>query len=155
MKNFFVLTLSAFFILILSNELFAVMANPQPIEIKQPDGTNITIYVKGDEFYSWYEDKYGYTIIKNSQNNFWCYANKNEFGELELSENIVGKFNPLNLNIEKSVKDDNLFLKAKELRKSFDIKLKEKLSYNNNSLEEKNLPNKHQKLSGQRKILFY
>ena len=36
-----------------------------PVEIKQPDGTVLNLFVSGDEFYNWLHDDIGYTIIQN------------------------------------------------------------------------------------------
>ena len=114
--------LSFLFILRFSSLSFAVMANPNLIETEQPDGTKINIKLKGDEFYNWFEDGDGYTVVKDSETKFWSYAKKNSFGDLGSSENIVGKSNPLNLNIKKSLKDDNRIFKAKLRRSRFNDK---------------------------------
>ncbi len=123
-----ILLLSLFFILSFSNLSFAVKANPKPIEIKQPDGTKIVVKLKGDEFYNWFEDVDGYTVIKDSQTNFWSYAQKNSFGDLEPSKNIVGKSKPANLNIKKSLQDDNKLFEAKRIRAQHNNDLQKSLS---------------------------
>ena len=90
------------------NICFAAIAHPDIIKEKQPDGTDIDIRLCGDEFYSWYEDSNGYTIIKDTQTEVWSYAQKNSFGELEPSQKIVGKTNFSNFNMAKSLKSGNL-----------------------------------------------
>jgi M6 family metalloprotease-like protein len=67
-----------------TNNLQAVPASPYPVEYALPDGTNITITLKGDEFTSWAETEDGYTILKNPQG-FFEYAVKDAKGDLVLS----------------------------------------------------------------------
>ena len=112
MKKFLITTLSFLFF---SSISFAAIANPEIIKEKQPDGTDIEVRLCGDEFYSWYEDIDGYTIIKDTETKIWSYAQKNSFGDLEPSKNIVGKAKPLNLNIRKALKDDNRILKQHKI----------------------------------------
>ena len=125
MKKFLIITLSFLFY---SSISFAVVANPDIIKEKQPDGTDIDIRLCGDEFYSWYEDNDGYTIIKDTKTKEWSYAQKNNFGELEPSQKIVGKAKPLGLNMTKSLKDDNKIFKARQNRIQFNNTLKKSLS---------------------------
>lgn len=108
--------------------VFAVPANPNPIKLSQPNGTEITLKLKGDEFYNWFEDNDGYTVIKDTQTKFWSYAKKNDFGELEPSNNFVGKVSPVNVGIKKSLKDETKLFKAKQRRKDFDLSVKKSLS---------------------------
>lgn len=125
-KKFLLLVL--FFIFSFPNLSFAVMANPNPIELKQPDGTKIIVKLKGDEFYSWFEDIDGYTIVRDPQTNYWSYAQKNSFGDLEPSQNIVGKSKPINLSIKKSLKDDNKLFEAKRVRAQYNSDLQKSLA---------------------------
>ncbi len=110
------------------NICFAAIANPDIIKEKQPDGTDIDIRLCGDEFYSWYEDSNGYTIIKDTQTEVWSYAQKNSFGELEPSQKIVGKTNFSNFNMAKSLKDENKIFKAKQNRAQFNDTLQKSLA---------------------------
>ena len=41
----------------------AIPASPLPFEAIQPDGSRITLHVRGDEYFHWYEDLNGYTAI--------------------------------------------------------------------------------------------
>jgi hypothetical protein len=60
MKKILFLMLIAFCV---QTQLWAVPAYPYPIEITQPDGSNLTVIQKGDEFYSWIETVDGYSIL--------------------------------------------------------------------------------------------
>ena len=44
-----------------------VPANPNPVVIEQPDGSKLTIIVKGDERCHWKETEDGYTILENKK----------------------------------------------------------------------------------------
>ncbi|MBQ2219432.1 MAG: hypothetical protein II417_01395, partial [Elusimicrobia bacterium] len=118
---------------VLTETSFAVMANPKIIKEKQPDGTEINIRLLGDEFYSWFEDDNGYTIIQDTQTKVWSYAQQNDFGELEPSVNLVGKIKPTQLNIRKSLKDDNKFFRANQKRLQRSSRIQKVLRSNINS----------------------
>lgn len=118
---------------VLSEMSFAVMANPKIIKEKQPDGTEINIRLLGDEFYSWFEDDKGYTIIQDTQTKVWSYAQQNDLGKLEPSKNLVGKVKPTQLNIRKSLKDDSKFFRASQNRIQRTSRIQKALPSNMNS----------------------
>ncbi len=115
MKKTFILAF-IFFNLVLCDLSFGVMANPNIRQMKQPDGTPVNLYLYGDEFYNWFEDTDGYTVIQDTQTKAWSYAQQNDFGELEPSKNLVGKVRPTDLNIKKSLKDENKIFKSTQKR---------------------------------------
>ncbi len=47
-----------------------VPASKKPIEYKQPDGTTLTILLKGDERLHWAETTDGYTLLSNRKNGY-------------------------------------------------------------------------------------
>ncbi len=51
-------------------------ANPNPMEVFQPDGTKMLLTNRGDEFCFWVETPEGYSVIQNPQSGFWEYARK-------------------------------------------------------------------------------
>jgi hypothetical protein len=51
----------------------AVPANPEPVEIVQPDGTKFKMRIRGDEYFSWHETVDGYAVVKDADG-FWKYA---------------------------------------------------------------------------------
>ncbi|MFA6614274.1 MAG: hypothetical protein WCS83_05790, partial [Endomicrobiia bacterium] len=95
-------------VILFKDRIFAISASPDPIEITQPDGTKIKIKIKGDEFYHWFEDNDGYTILKDTETKSWVYAIKNNNSYLEKSDKIVGKIQPSSLGIQKSMKDNSV-----------------------------------------------
>lgn len=70
MKKFF---LSLFFLLAVSGWLvmWADSANPNPIKMRQPDGSTITLRLHGDEFCSWYTSEDGRTVYKRGADGWW------------------------------------------------------------------------------------
>lgn len=57
----------------LTQHIWAVPADPTPREYTQPDGTVITIRLRGDEFCHWTETSNG-LIVKKAPDNFYYYA---------------------------------------------------------------------------------
>ena len=55
---------------------WADSANPNPVKMKQPDGSTITLRLHGDEFYSWVTSEDGKTLYKKDANGWWRPAGK-------------------------------------------------------------------------------
>jgi M6 family metalloprotease-like protein len=65
-KNYlFILCLGA--LSLLARDVFAVTAVPWLVEKTQPDGTVISVYLRGDEQVHWMESKDGYTLMYDDQ----------------------------------------------------------------------------------------
>lgn len=62
----------------------AVPAYPKPIKYTQPDGTVVTIVLKGDEHHNWAETPDGYTLLRDSEN-FWAFATQDAQGNVFVS----------------------------------------------------------------------
>ena len=89
MRNFFLhLSIFLIFNLYAINSLFAIKAYPYPVEITQPDGSKLTIKLKGDEFHHYKTTIDGIQIIKNAKG-FQTYANINNEGQLIASDVIA------------------------------------------------------------------
>lgn len=57
-----------------------VPAAPYPIEVKQPDGTSLTIFLRGDEWRHYTKTIDGYVVCQNARG-YYCYARLNCKGE--------------------------------------------------------------------------
>jgi M6 family metalloprotease-like protein len=66
---------------IFSFSLFAVPANPEPVEVELPDGTTAVYVLKGDERVNWMQSEDGYTLLYN-QDKFLVYADQDREGNL-------------------------------------------------------------------------
>ena len=82
MKPIFILLFAT--ALIATQQTFAVPAYPNPINYTLPDGTEITIQLRGDEWLNWAETPDGFTLLRNLEG-FFEYATLNELGDLALS----------------------------------------------------------------------
>ena len=81
LQKSFSLFLACCFFVQLAN---AVPAYPRPVEYKQPDGSVVTITLKGDEYVHWAITPDDYTLLPD-KNGFFEYAVKNAAGDLVLS----------------------------------------------------------------------
>jgi len=99
MKKNFIFILIA---MLISSIAFSMPAKPGIIEFVQPDGSKISIYLKGDERFHWAKTTDGYTILAN-KTGFYEYAILNKSGDLELS-GVVAK------ELANRSKSDLLFL---------------------------------------------
>ena len=100
-KNIFLISI---FIL---NSLFADIASPTPFKVTQPDGSQISINIRGNHLQAWHEYR-GWSIMKNEED-WWVYAAGNSGKTLLPSSIIVGTTeNPSEIDpsIVKSIKPD-------------------------------------------------
>jgi len=63
------------------NESRGVTAYPYPVKVNQPDGTTITVILKGDEHVKWAQTLDGYSIMRNSKGVFE-YATQDSRGDM-------------------------------------------------------------------------
>ena len=93
-------------------KIFAVPANPYPFEYVLPDGTTITITLRGDENINWAMSEDGYTLLRN-ENGFYEYAKLAENNAL-VPSGIIAK------NIDQRSVEETIFLEgiSKDLRYS-------------------------------------
>lgn len=85
--------------------LMADFQRDVPLERTQPDGTKITLYGTGDEFYGVLRDADKFTALLDPDTGYYVYAVK-EGKELRPSQYKVGHDNPVALGLEPNVTDD-------------------------------------------------
>ena len=83
--------------------LFAVPAVPWAVEKIQPDGTKISVYLKGDEKVHWMESADGYTLMYDAQK-FVVYAQTDGQGNLTPSNIRLGSGAKFAANIVKGLR---------------------------------------------------
>ncbi|MFZ4412599.1 MAG: M6 family metalloprotease domain-containing protein [Bacteroidales bacterium] len=102
-NNTYVLTLFLYFLAILIPNLTkGINAYPYPIEFSQPDGSKISILLKGDEKIRWAETSDGYAILYNKTGTY-------EYAVLDSKNNMI----PSGIqarNQKNRSKTDNIFL---------------------------------------------
>ncbi len=80
MKRMRMITLGFFISIVLAQfatagpTVHAAPADPTSTEVRQPDGTVITVTDYGDEFFNWSEDEEGYLIAYDQDSQSWRYA---------------------------------------------------------------------------------
>eukprot|EP00448_Togula_jolla_P002182 CAMPEP_0170593862 /NCGR_PEP_ID=MMETSP0224-20130122/13689_1 /TAXON_ID=285029 /ORGANISM="Togula jolla, Strain CCCM 725" /LENGTH=561 /DNA_ID=CAMNT_0010917873 /DNA_START=137 /DNA_END=1822 /DNA_ORIENTATION=+ len=84
-------------------------ARPLPIQLTQPDGTNITLQVVGDEHYHCFDDR-GFTVVLSAGN--YSYATLDLQGRLAPSEYLVGHSDPLAIGLTPGLRPSPYFLQA-------------------------------------------
>lgn len=82
--NYFVILVTIILLLVNASSAFAVTANPNPVKFTQPDGSVLTIILKGDEFIHWAETSDHFTLLSN-KNGAYEYAIMDSRGRLGFS----------------------------------------------------------------------
>ncbi len=83
--------------LLAPNIAFGIPASPWPVELTQPDGTQITLHIRGDEFFHWYEDLEGYTVVLDED--AYVYASLDLDGRLSPTKHLVGTVDPATVGL--------------------------------------------------------
>jgi M6 family metalloprotease-like protein len=79
----------------------AINASAEPVDLQQPDGTRITLRVQGDEFFHYYEDLNGFTVMRDRGN--YVYANLDATGNFSPTPWAVGKADPAAQGLKKKI----------------------------------------------------
>jgi len=104
MNNRILFALCFFFFQLSITPVFAVKAYPYPIAVTQPDGTQLTIRLQGDEFHDYKTTEDGF-ILKTNTRGFLTYATINAQGET-VESNLIAH------NIDKRTDEEIEFLKT-------------------------------------------
>lgn len=104
MKRLTTTLIVAAFLLITVENVLAVRAIKTPVKVTQPDGTELTILLRGDEFHNYRTTQDGY-LIREDEKGFYRYATINASGAVEMT--AVRAKNP-----EKRVATEKEFLKT-------------------------------------------
>ena len=55
-------------------DIFAAPAMPNLLEITQPNGAKFKAYLRGDEYFSWWESEKGTVLFRNLESGYFDYA---------------------------------------------------------------------------------
>lgn len=103
-KKVLLMALCAFFCQMTISPVFAVKATPFPISVTQPDGSQLTVRLHGDEFYHFQTTEDGY-LLKENLKGFLTYATVNTSGAV-IESDIVAQ------NISKRTATEIQFIKS-------------------------------------------
>ena len=67
-------------------DIFAVPALPRLLKITQPNGAEFKAYLRGDEYFSWWESEKGTVLFRNLESGYFEYA---KISLIENKEQIV------------------------------------------------------------------
>ena len=70
----------------------AIQASPHVIHETQPDGTGIRLHIRGSEYFHWYEDLAGFTVLRDKGR--YVYARLGKDQRLVPTSWEVGKVDP-------------------------------------------------------------
>ena len=92
-------------VLIWSAPIFAIPASPHPFNATQPDGTAISLYVRGDEYNHWWEDLDGYMVVLDDADNY-VYAAPDAQASPTPTKWLVGSVNPQDVGLTRGLRPD-------------------------------------------------
>ncbi len=76
-----------------ASPVLAVPAMPGAVVVQQPDGTKVTVILRGDERHHWHEDVNGYAVTRSRATGQWVYAQR--AGDRTVpTDHVVGRSNP-------------------------------------------------------------
>ena len=64
-------------------DIFAVPALPRLLKITQPNGAEFKAYLRGDEYFSWWESEKGTLLFRNMESGYFEYAKISLIGSKE------------------------------------------------------------------------
>ena len=67
-------------------DILSAPALPRPLEITQPNGAKFKAYLRGDEFFSWWESEKGTVLFRNLESGYFEYA---KFSMIEKKVKLV------------------------------------------------------------------
>ncbi|MDP6431903.1 MAG: hypothetical protein QGI65_06400, partial [SAR324 cluster bacterium] len=67
-------------------DIFAAPAMPSLMEITQPNGAKFKAYLRGDEYFSWWESEKGTLLFRNLESGYFEYA---KISMIEDNEKLV------------------------------------------------------------------
>ena len=76
----------------LASTAHAIPASPYSFDVVQPDGTRITLRVRGDERFNWLEDLNGFTVVVDNRR--YVYADLGPGRDLTPTNLVVGRDDP-------------------------------------------------------------
>lgn len=83
--------------------------SPTFIDVQQSDGTKVKLKLRGNEWYNWYEDEQGFTVLFVPER--FAYALRNVHGELVATSLLVGEVDPERSGLAKGLTPSPEFMR--------------------------------------------
>ena len=96
-------------------EMFAVPAHPGLGVVRQPDGSETRVRLRGDEWCHWHEDEAGYTVVREPETGSWVYARLDANGEFAPTALHVGRDDPSRM-LEKGLRSSAQLNRANKIK---------------------------------------
>jgi M6 family metalloprotease-like protein len=91
--------------------VFAITASPDATEVAQPNGSRLTLHVRGDEYGHWYEDARGFTVVRDAARQY-VYARLDSGGRLAPTALPVETTNPAAMGLSRGIRPPPATLEA-------------------------------------------
>ena len=78
---------------------YAAYLRDVPMTLTQPDGTVLHCYASGDEYFNYFHDENGFTIMQHPQTGFYVYADKQN-DRLVATDYVAGRVDPASKNLK-------------------------------------------------------
>ena len=87
-----------YYIIFLVSFIFSNQFNNMPIDLKQPDGSILSCFISGDEYYQRLHDDNNYTIVQSQKDGYYYFASLSN-NDIIPSFFKVNQINPSNLGL--------------------------------------------------------
>ena len=86
--------------IVISVNLHAGFHRNVPTVERQPDGIVMRLFITGDEFYRRLHDENNFTIIRDKNTRYFCWAKQGEDGRLESTGKPIHLYDPKEIGLE-------------------------------------------------------
>ena len=86
--------------LVISVNLYSGFRANVPTMRIQPDGTEVRLFITGNDFYRRLHDENNFTIIRDRSTRYFCWAKQGEDGKLESTGKPIHIYDPKEIGLE-------------------------------------------------------
>lgn len=103
--------------------IFSAPYEGEEFELKQPDGSYVTVKVYGDEFYTRVEGLDGYSLIRDPKTGWICYADLSKEGKFILTGKVYkGKKSKPLKKLKKHLEESKKVIERKRKKAEEELK---------------------------------
>jgi len=85
-----IMSITLFTLIQLSITVYAAPVSDHPMTLKQPNGSVLSCFASGDEFFNYLHDAEGYLIIQHPITGYYVYVTTDADGKIQASERVAG-----------------------------------------------------------------